>query len=106
LIKRMKKRYVAFSSNPKTSPDLLFKLILSSYRELFGVLGLSSAHLKLVRTYSDKGIVVLHCALEKVSHLILSAAAITHLNGDRIAVRTVTISGTMKSIKERLRNIN
>ena len=103
MTKRLKKRYIAFSSDPKASPDALFRAIKSSYQELFGVLGASYAHLKLVKTYADKGVAVVHCALEKVPHLILSAAAITHLNGERVAVRIVTISGTMKGIKEKLR---
>ena len=105
MTRRVKKRYIALSSEPKTSPEILSKAVVSSYVELFGILGLSSAHLKSVRSYPDRGIVVIQCALESVPRLLLAAAAITQVNSDRIAVRVLTISGTLKSIKEKLKSM-
>ncbi len=105
MIKRVKKRYVAFSSEPKASPNVLFKAILSSYRELFGITGLASADLKPAKSYQEKGVVIVRCVLTFVPHLLLAASSITSLNGNRAAVRALAISGTMKRIKEKVGSV-
>jgi len=105
LIKHFKKRYIALTSDPKAPPDILFRAVKSSYQELFGVLGLAQARLKLAKAYPDRGMAVLECSLESLAKLIFSTAAVTHLNGERVAVRIVAVSGTMRGIRERLRRI-
>ena len=101
-MKRVKKRYVAFSSEPKFSPIEIFRAVQASYRELFGLTGLASADLKLAKGYQEEGIAIIRCALKSVPRLFLAGAAVTKIRGERAAVRALTMSGTIKKVKKKI----
>lgn len=104
MAKRRKKRYILVASEPQTNPDQIAKSIFTSYKLLFGLFGLASAELRVIRSYPDKGMTVIRCALEHVPRLLLAVAFIRKIDSERVALRVMTISGTMKKIKEKIRS--
>lgn len=100
---RRKERYVAIASDPQASPSKLANVIISAYKDLFGVLGLASARLKLVKTYPDMGVAIFKCALEHLPRLLLAVSTVTELNGEPAALRIIIVSGTIRKVKEEIR---
>ncbi|MCX8187409.1 MAG: Rpp14/Pop5 family protein [Nitrososphaeria archaeon] len=104
-MRRYRKRYVLISSDPQKDPNQIAKSIFTSYRILFGIFGLASADLKIARSYPDMGMIILRCALEHVPRLLLAAAFVRRIDSNPVALRTITISGTMKKIREKMRDL-
>ena len=105
MAKRRKKRYILLASEPQKNPDHIAKAVLTSYKKLFGIFGLASADLRVIRNYPDKGMTILRCALDHVPRLLLAAAFVKRIDSEPVALRVITISGTVKKIKEKMRGL-
>lgn len=105
MMRRYRKRYVLISSEPRKDPDQIAKSIFTSYKILFGIFGLASADLKISRSYPDKGMIILRCVLNHVPRLLLAVAFVRRIDSNPVALRTITISGTVKRIREKLRDL-
>lgn len=102
MAKRMKKRYLLIFSEPVHHPEKVAEAMRSSYRNLFGELGLASSGLKLIRGYEEIGAAILRCALDSLPRAILAAATVTEINGVETALRVMAVSGTIGGIVRRL----
>jgi RNase P/RNase MRP subunit POP5 len=98
----MKRRYLLISSEPAHHPEKVAEAVRSSYRSLFGELGLASSDLKFVKWYEREGAVILRCALDSLPRAILAAATVTEIDGAEAALRVLAISGTIRGITRRL----
>lgn len=101
MARRMKKRYLLIFSEPIHNPEKVAEVIRSSYRILFGELGLASSGLKLIRGYED-GVAILRCALDSLPRAILAAATVTEIDGSGAALRVMAVSGTIRGIMRKL----
>lgn len=105
MVRRRRRRYVLISSDPRNDPIQVAKSILTSYKVLFGIFDLASSDLKVIKNYPDKGMIILRCSLDHVPKLLLATAFVRRLNSDPVALRTLTISGTMKKIREKMKDL-
>jgi len=102
LARRMKRRYLLIFSEPSHHPEKVAEAVRSSYRSLFGELGLASSDLKLIRGYEREGAVIFRCALDSLPRAILATATVTEIDGAEAALRVLAVSGTMRGIIRRL----
>ena len=102
MARRMKRRYLLIFSEPAHHPERVAEAVKSSYRSLFGELGLASSDLKLIKGYESEGAVILRCALDSLPRAILAAATVTEINGAEAALRVLAVSGTIRGIIIRL----
>lgn len=106
MARRPKRRYLAVYAEPKADPEDIARAIESAYEELFGKLGLASAMLRPVRSYPDKGVAIIRCSLESLPKTILAIASVTKIGEERAALRILSVSGTMRSLRDRLEEKN
>ncbi|MCD6421554.1 MAG: hypothetical protein J7L17_04005 [Thaumarchaeota archaeon] len=106
MARRPKRRYLAVYAEPKANPEDIARAIESAYQELFGKLGLASAMLRPVRSYPDRGVAIIRCSLESLPKTILAIASVTRIGEERTALRILSISGTIRSLKDRLEEKN
>ncbi len=97
MVVRPKKRYVEVEAEPELPPEKIFEAVKERYVWLFGLMGLVEADLKL---YKIRDKAVIRCRLESLPKLLFSTAMIKEVEGTPTAVRTIRVSGTIRSLKE------
>jgi len=111
---RKKKRYVAFkivldrsnSSNPSKSSENacsdiaqnlwheLWQNVLSLYGEWYGNVGLR------IEYFDEKSMEgIIRCSRDKVEFVIAALTLVTNLGNERVAVKTLGVSGTIKGCR-------
>jgi RNase P/RNase MRP subunit POP5 len=98
----MKRRYLLIFSEPAHHPEKVAEAVRSSYKSLFGELGLASSDLRLIKGYEREGAVILRCALDSMPRAILAAATVTEIDGAKAALRVLAVSGTIRGITRKL----
>jgi RNase P/RNase MRP subunit POP5 len=98
----MKRRYLLIFSEPAHHPEKVAEAVRSSYKSLFGELGLASSDLRLIKEYEREGAVILRCALDSMPKAILAAATVTEIDGAKAALRVLAVSGTLTSLLRRI----
>jgi ribonuclease P/MRP protein subunit POP5 len=107
VLKREKRRYLALElvSEQPLNEQILLDAIQASVHRLFGEYGTSKANLKLIKSLPEKRQFVIRCshkALEQVRAAIVSTTAI---NGKNAAIHVLGVSGTLKALSKKTRNI-
>jgi ribonuclease P/MRP protein subunit POP5 len=98
---REKKRYLAVEvlSERSINRNQFLKELQRSLASLFGEVGLSKARVRLL--YFDGVFGIVRCAPEEIWCVRAGLAAITRVNGGRVAVRVLGVSGTVRSATEK-----
>lgn len=99
---RRRRRYLAIRVRSPGSVDgqQAFDALKDAVRSLFGGVGLLLSDLKLVR--ADGQTVVVRCSLEQVWNVVFAATLVREVNGQRVALDVVRVSGTLRKIKRSL----
>jgi ribonuclease P/MRP protein subunit POP5 len=98
---REKKRYVGFVVESKESLDLkqVKESIETSMKELVGSLGMANAGLLFLKDWKDnKGIV--RVSTKNVDHLKASLALIKEINGKKIIIKSLGVSGVVDKVRK------
>jgi len=104
LIKHVRWRYLALrvlSPQPVPRGDLT-DAVWDAVLRLFGEHGASRANLGLVEHDPDGNRAVLRCPHTALDMVRASLASITEIRGKPVAIHVVGVSGTLKSLRERL----
>jgi RNase P/RNase MRP subunit POP5 len=99
---RRKRRYMLVRVRP---PDAVtgqqaFEALKGSVRTLFGEVGLLLSDLRLLR--EERGFVVVRCSLGQVWNVVLAATLTNEVEGRKVALDVVRISGSLRKVKETL----
>ncbi len=102
---REKKRYVAFEvlSKDKMNIDSIKKAIEDSFKEYVGLLGMSKGNLYVLKdkwnAERQRGIVRVNNKM--LEHLKASFALIKEIEGKKVAIHAVGVSGILKKAEKR-----
>jgi len=104
-LKRAKRRYIALQveSSRALTPKELIDAVWGAVTKLYGEHGASLTSLALIDYNAEKGTAVIRAALAAVDVVRTSLASITSLVGAEAAVHVVAISGTLKSLNEKIK---
>jgi ribonuclease P/MRP protein subunit POP5 len=99
---RKKKRYIGFEllSDGEIREEELSKEIVSSAHSLFGDLGVGELALRLIEWDGRRG--AIRCRHDKTAEARSALAVMNSVGGKKVGVRVLTISGTIRGIKEKL----
>lgn len=100
----MRKRYIALQIDNKKNVNekQLMKTIWGKIYELFGEVGASQTALSKIDYDSNRGILIIRCAHKKLDETIAAIATITEINELLVVPQIVSISGTLKALKQKL----
>jgi len=104
-LKRAKRRYLALrvDSDEAPTPKEFMDAVWSAVTKLYGEYGASLTGLALIDYNVEKKTAVIRTALASVGIVRTSLASITCMAGEEAAVHVVAVSGTLKSLYERMR---
>jgi ribonuclease P/MRP protein subunit POP5 len=102
---REKKRYLIFEviSEQKIEFEELIKSIFNHTINLIGILGVARTNFRFLQDLYDekKQIFVLRCVPRDVELIRLSMALITEINEKKVCVRSLGVTGTIKSARRK-----
>jgi len=98
---REKKRYLAVEiiGEGRISRDRFLRALQDSITDLFGDIGISEAGLRLL--HFDGTLAVVRCTPRMMWAVRAGIAAITRIDGVRVAARVIGIGGTVRSVMEK-----
>lgn len=103
MVKRFRKRYILYGilyEDSNLGECSVRKAIYESFLRFFGFFGLSQARLRFI-DYDENGKMgVLMCSHKFLEPVRASLALINKINGKKVNIYTVRISGTIKSLRE------
>lgn len=104
-MKRIKRRYLALQvdSDGAISQREFMDAVWGAVTKLYGECGASLAGLSLIDYDAETKMAVIRVALTAVDLVRASLASITFLGGREVTVHVVTVSGTIKALRERFR---
>ena len=104
-MKRAKRRYLALQvdSDEAATPKEFIDAVWSAVTKLYGECGASLTGLSLIDYDEEKKTAVIRTALATVDMARTALASITYLAGKETAVHVVVVSGTVKSLYEKIR---
>ena len=104
-MKRAKRRYLALQvdSNGAPTPKEFIDAVWSAVTKLYGEYGASLTSLALIDYNAEKKMAVIRTALATVDIVRTALASITSVAGKETAVHVVAVSGTIKSLYEKIR---
>ena len=107
MIKREKRRYLALEVVGKQPLDeqVLLDAIQASVYRLFGEYGVSKASLKLIEIDPEKRQFVIRCSHNVLEQVRASIASITEIDGKIGAIHVLGVSGTLKALSNKTKNI-
>ena len=104
-MKRVKRRYLALQIDSDGAPSRkeFMDTVWSSVARLYGEYGASLTSLSLIDYDLEKKIGVIRTSLVTVNMVRASLASITSVAGKDTAVHVLAVSGTIKSLREKLK---
>ena len=103
MVKRFRKRYVLYRvlcENDGLGKDSVRKAIYESFFRFFGFLGLSQARLIFIDYDENEKVGILACSHRFLELVRVSLALISQIDGKKVNIYTVRVSGTIKSLRE------
>ncbi len=98
----MRRRYIAV--NIECSKILneidIYEVIFTNLLRLFGEYGASQADLSLIEYNPEKKLAVLRCSHKALDIVKASITTITEVANEKVAFRTIRVSGTLKSLRK------
>ena len=103
-MKRIKRRYLALQvdSDGAATPKEFMDAVWSTVTKLYGEYGASLTSLTLIDYNAEKKTAVIRTALAAVGMVRTSLASIMTIANGEAAVHVVAVSGTIKSLREKL----
>lgn len=103
-MKRVKRRYLALKLEVEVLPTEkeLVDTIWSAVGRLFGEFGASLTNLALISLDIERKIAIIRTSLETLDFVRASLASITFIAGHEASVHVLAVSGTIKSLFEKL----
>ncbi len=102
---RIRERYIVFQimSDKGFRLDETVRCIWNSLLELYGEVGVSSFHIWIPSNLynSDRGIGIIRCSHDAVQQVRASLALIKKMDGNKVTIRTLGVTGTIRSAKSR-----
>jgi len=93
---RKKRRYILIEGPRDTQ---VFEALRDVFQRLYGVIGLAESGLRKVDV---KGCLALACYKEWVPKVVLAVSLVREAAGQRTVLKTVKVSGTIKSLAEEI----
>lgn len=102
MVKRFRKRYILYRVLCENSlgKDSVRRAIYNSFLKLFGFFGLAQAKLRFIDYNENKNIGILACSHRFLEPVRVSLALTSQIDGKKVNVYTVRVSGTIKSLRE------
>ncbi|MDD1719079.1 MAG: Rpp14/Pop5 family protein [Methanoregulaceae archaeon] len=99
---REKRRYILVRLVPEipADPKVLYTTLLDSVTSIFGDLGAARIHMAVV--YSAGPYAILRCRRGMEQDLMIALSTVCAVGSRRLVVRTQKISGTIRSLKEKI----
>lgn len=102
---REKKRYIVFEviSENKIEFEELIKAVFNYTINLIGILGVAKTNFRFMHDLYDEKeqIFVLRCLPRDVELIRLSMALITEINEKKVCIRSLGVTGTIKSARRK-----
>lgn len=102
-VRNTRRRYLAFSvrCSHGVTEEQLWDAIISGFRLLYGVKGLSEANLKLIEYDPEASTGIMRCSHDHVTQTRATLAHITELFGQPAVVQVDRVSGTIRSLRSK-----
>ncbi|NYT04761.1 MAG: ribonuclease P [Methanomicrobiales archaeon] len=103
---RDRRRYVLAACAPEyrePDPKTLYYTVLDAATALYG--DAATAAMQISVMAGVRGYAILRCRRGEEWRMITACATVTSLNGSRIALHPVAVSGTMHALRRRIRSI-
>lgn len=102
-VRNIRRRYLAFRvlCSCGVSEEQLWDTVVSGFRLLYGVKGLSEANLKLIEYDPKASSGIMRCSHDYVTQTRAALARIAELIGQPAAVQVDRVSGTIKSLRNK-----
>lgn len=102
-VRNTRRRYIAFSvrCSRGVSEEQLWDTVVSGFRLLYGVKGLSEANLKLIEYDAEASTGIMRCSHDYVTQTRAALARVTELLGQPAAVQVDRVSGTIRSLRRK-----
>jgi RNase P/RNase MRP subunit POP5 len=103
-LKRVKRRYLALQvdADGAPAPKEFMDTVWNAVTKLYGEYGASLTGLTLIDYNAEKKTVVIRVALAAVGMVRTSLASITSIGNGEATVHVVAVSGTIKSLREKV----
>ncbi|MEM3823883.1 MAG: Rpp14/Pop5 family protein [Candidatus Bathyarchaeia archaeon] len=104
---KIRRRYLALKidSNEKFSSKEFMDTVWDTLLRLYGEYGASKAGLALIDYNTDKGIAITRAAHTETEKLRAAIASITEIAAKPAAVHVLTVSGTLKTLRRKIRTL-
>lgn len=104
-MKRTKRRYIALEVDSKANfqPKILIDAIWSSILKLYGEYGASQTSLSLIDYNLEEKQVIIRTNLSALNIVRTSLVTITSIAENQVALHVLSISGTIKALKEKIK---
>jgi len=98
---REKKRYITFEilASEKIEINELIKGVWSSVINLIGCLGVAKTNFKFINELCRNQKFVVRCLPKDVELIRLALSLITEINGKKVCIRSLGVTGTIKAAK-------
>jgi len=106
-LKRVKRRYLALRVDSDAAPSgrEFMDAVWGSVTRLYGEYGASLTGLALIDYNLERNTAILRCSLVSLGLVRVSLAAITSVASSEAAVHVLAVSGTIKSLCEKTRQL-
>lgn len=104
---REKKRYILVTlhpDGPEPDPKQLYLSIQEAVSTLFGDITAAGIHAAVVA--GERGYAIIRCSRGMEDKLATALATVIAINGERAALRTVAVSGTIHALKKKMKPYN
>jgi RNase P/RNase MRP subunit POP5 len=107
-VRASKRRYLAFLLNSKAhiNPKSVYEVISKSINKLYGLKGIMDSNLKLIEYDEVSKTGILRCNHIFLRSLRASLAMITDFDSIPASVHVIKTSGTIKSLKKKLKDLD
>ena len=104
-MRRLRRRYIAvkFESERSFDKDAFYDAVWASVLRLFGECNASRTELALIEYDPQMKQAILRCSLAALDLLKASIVAITEIKGEKSVAHIALVSGTLKSIRKKMK---
>ena len=105
--RHLRRRYVAVKveSEKPFNKDAFYDAVWANVLRLFGEYNASRTELALIEYDPQMKQAILRCSLDALDLLKASMVAITEIKGERSVAHIVLVSGTLKSLRKRMKQV-
>lgn len=103
---KVKHRYLALKidSNVNFSSKDLMDTIWRAILRLFGECNASKTGLKLIDYWAEKNLAIIRVTHTETEKVRAAVASVTKIAGATAAIHVITVSGTLKALRDKIKN--